>query len=63
MNTYIEERLDELRIAYRETGEAKYRYKYDELKRFAEYILLEQIRRAHGTESGQGRQASPRPSR
>ena len=57
MKTYIEERLDELRIAYRETGEAKYRYKYDELKRFTEYLLAEQHRGTQDTEQVQRRQA------
>jgi len=56
MKNYIEERLDELRIAYRETGEAKYRYKYDELKRFTEYLLAEQIRSQQDSEQVQGRQ-------
>jgi hypothetical protein len=57
MQTYIEERLDELRTAYRETGEAKYRYKYDELKRFTEYLLAEQIRGEQDTQQVQRRQA------
>ena len=57
MKTYIEERLDELRSKYRDTGEAKYRYKYEELKRFTEYLLAEQIRGEQDSEQVQRRQA------
>ena len=55
MNTYIEERLNELRDKYRQTGEAKYRYKYDELKRMVEFLLLDHIRSAQDSEQGERR--------
>jgi hypothetical protein len=40
---YIEIRLEELRSRYKETGEAKWRYKYEELKRIADHLLIKVI--------------------
>lgn len=38
MNNYLEERLNELRNKYRDSGDSKWRYKFEEVQRLLEYL-------------------------
>jgi hypothetical protein len=48
MGNYFIKRLEELRTRYAQTGESKWRYKYDELYRAKEHwqkMMMEEIKK------------------
>lgn len=59
MKTYLEERLNELRKRYKDTGEAKWRHKFDECKAIYEHYTLEQTNRTQAARPVQGRVYDP----
>lgn len=54
---YLEERLDELRRKYRDTGEAEWRYRYAEARSIADRLLVNQIRGQQDIGQDAGRSA------
>jgi len=42
---YLEDRLQELRTKYKETGDAKWRHKYEETQRMLEHMNVKNIDR------------------
>lgn len=59
MNEYLRQRLEHLRKKYYETGEAEYRYRYEELRRVREYVMVEQIRSTQDSQQSERRDYDP----
>lgn len=56
---YFRKRLDELRRKYHQTGEAEYRYRYEELRRAREHFLVEQLRSTQDSGQSERRDYDP----
>ena len=59
MKTYLEERLNELRRRYKDTGEAKWLHRFNECKSIYEHYTIEQINRTQTPRPVQGRVYDP----
>ena len=63
MKHYLEERLHELRNKYRDTGDSKYRYKFEEVQRALEHLLVVETTSTQSTRRSESRgETSPSPS-
>ena len=61
MNTYLEERLNELRNKYRDSGDSKYRYKFEEVQRMLEYLHVKRTS-TQATQRSESRGETPSPA-
>ena len=59
MHEYLKPRMEHLRKKYYETGQAEYRYRYEELRRVREYVLVEQIRSTQDSGQSERRDYDP----
>ena len=54
MKQYLEERMNELRRRYKDTGEAKWLHRFNECKSIYEHYTLEQTNRTQAARPVQG---------
>ena len=57
----LQERLDELRKRYRDTGDIRWLHRFNECKLIMEQLLVDKIRREQDSGSTQRRSHNPRP--
>ena len=62
MKQYLEERLDDLRRKYRDTGDSKWYHRFNECKHILEKITVDEIASAQAAKRSKGGSTSPSTS-